>query len=171
MMLAPYDRDVMAPNETTTTEAESETEFTVVVDPDDIVEAFKRNRRDENEQRDHVLKVSPPFAGEVKASLHVDEHHTRYPPEVDVTPLHLPPALFVNDQDGPYTSHTAPRYSESVSLARDDHGQDVDQETIDEYHEVGMGVWEETVRAHLRDEITLRNVQRTNRTIAVEYED
>jgi len=41
----------------------------IVVDPDDIVAACKRNRRDEHARRRHVLRVSPPFEDELTARI------------------------------------------------------------------------------------------------------
>lgn len=68
---------------------------TIVVDPDDVVEAVRRNWRDKNEQHTHVLRVSPPFEGTKRATPHVDDDYTYYPPGMDPTPLHLSPSQFI----------------------------------------------------------------------------
>lgn len=64
---------------------------TIVVDPDDVIETMRRNKRDETEKRTHVLRISPPFDGEKTASTHVS-HPRGYPPEMDPKPLHFRPA-------------------------------------------------------------------------------
>jgi hypothetical protein len=68
---------------------------TIVVDLDDVVEAMRRNKRDEGEQRSHDFRVSPPFEGEKKAKPNVSEAHTYYPPELSQKPLHIGPEAFI----------------------------------------------------------------------------
>jgi hypothetical protein len=148
---------------------------TILVDADDIIEAMQRNRRDENERRQHVLRISPPFDGRVEASLHVSEDGTYYPPEVDPKPIHLQPEAFVGYESGDGPQHQTdipmPRYCESRRIARDDFGEDVGDETVQEYHDEAMEMWEGRVRAALIDELTLKFAapETADVQVAIEY--
>lgn len=68
---------------------------TIVVDPDDVIESMRRNVRDRNEQLTHDLRINPPLEGEKTATPYITETNTRYPPEMDPKPVHIPPASFV----------------------------------------------------------------------------
>ena len=130
---------------------------TVVADPANVVEAFKRNRDDETEHRRHVLRISPPFERKVKARLHVLDD-TDSPSDVDSTAIDLRPEAFVHvhgDYDRYRTRISIPTRQESRSIARNDHGEDIDTHTVKEYHDTAMEAWEECVRASLVDEILL----------------
>jgi len=137
---------------------------TVVVDADDVVEAMRRNKRDETEQRSHVLRVSPPFEGEQPAKLEVSESHTYYPPEMDPKPIHLGPAAFhVGHNEGSrhpdYRNEWShPDISEARSVYRDNVPEDErDEDTWDEWWSTSVEMWEDRVRHALQktDEITL----------------
>jgi hypothetical protein len=145
---------------------------TIIVDPDDVIEMFRRNARDETEQRSHVLRVSPPFEGDATATLHVSEDHTYYPPEMDPKPIHIGPAMFVGYESGDGPAHQTdipmPTWGESRRLARDDHGDGVDEDTIEEYHEVAMEMWEDRIRGNLKDEIKLGALYPDRPTTTVE---
>ncbi|MFA9418174.1 hypothetical protein [Natrinema sp. HArc-T2] len=130
---------------------------TVVVDPATIVAAFKRNRDDETEHRRHVLRISPPFEGDVTARHHVLDD-TDSPSDVDSTAINLRPEAFVDvrgDYDRNRTRISIPTRQESRSIARNDHGEDVDTATVNEYHDTAMEAWEECVRTSLVDEVLL----------------
>lgn len=167
----------------TVPEAEIET---IAVDPEEILEAFRRNRRDENEQRSHVLRVSPPFEGEKQAKPHVDEDHTRYPPEMAPTPIHLSPEAFVGDERGLPDTCRVPRYSEERRkfLKENDY---VDEQTgeylewtdemkaeFNEWWQTTEEIFEDHVRKALSDTITISRRTQSGRietTIDVEYQD
>lgn len=144
----------------------------VVVAVDDLIAACKRNRRDADKRRSHVLRATPPFEGRVELGLYVSEEGNYYPPEMDPKPVHLAPQwFFAHDDDTPATTSDIPipTWAESRRLARDDHGDDVSEETVEEYHAVAMDQWESRVRANLRDEVLVD--ERTNTTVAVEYRE
>lgn len=130
---------------------------TVSVDPTNVVEAFKRNRDDEADHRRHVLRISPPFGSNVKAMAHVLDD-TDSPLDADSTAIHLHPEAFVNvrgDYDRYRTRVSIPTRQESRLIARNDHGETVDTETVEAYHTTAMEAWEECVRTSLVDEILL----------------
>ena len=129
---------------------------TVVVDPNDIVETFERNAEEENQLRTHVLRLTPPFDDEVRAEPYVQEGPKRYPPGGGPDPLHLEPATFVRNENGvhPNETHIAvPTRQRAREAAREDHGNDVDGETVEEYYESVLDEWENRVRSSLIDTI------------------
>jgi hypothetical protein len=164
---------------------------TIVVDPDDIIEAMRRNKRDENEQRSHVLRVSPPFDGEHRATLHVSDEHARYPADVDPTPLHISPSAFVAGESlvlggGPDDNRLG-NYPD-ISQARAQWRAERDISDGDRYDDGGLtdeqladweawwGVvvetWEADVRHALAEELTIAfDAHGTQtQTVAVRYE-
>lgn len=186
---------VMAANTDATDESESEHPAedieVVVVDPDDVVAAFERNKRDETEQRSHVLRVSPPFEGECKATLEVSESHTYYPPEMDPKPIHLGPAAFLvgHDAGGRHPDYrnewNHPDISQERSLFRDEmdaygpdgESRELTDEEEDEWEdwwETAMEMWEDRVRHALQstDELTLtsQHPEVEDTTVAVRVE-
>jgi len=150
---------------------------TVVVDADDVVEAMKRNRRDEDQQRTHVLRVSPPLEGEREASLYVSESHARYPADA-TKPIHLEPKQFLGSRpDEPLDSTLeVPRRTEArIAAETDNDDEQVDENLVDEYHKVAMDDWESNVRASLADEIVLaydpRTGEQSTATVEILSED
>jgi len=143
---------------------------TVVVSADDIVAAIQRNARDRDEQRSHVLRISPPFGAEVSASIHVSEDYTYYPPEMDPTPIHLNPDQFHDAEFGypeQWEVHEAAKEVDGV-----DDIADVSDETLDECWDVQCEVWESEVRHSLKDEIDLNEDRHcSSHVVAVEYEE
>ena len=146
---------------------------TVVVNPSNIIETFKRNRNEETDHRRHVLRVSPPFEGDVTAQPYV-LNDADSSADVDSTAIHLPPEAFV-DVRGDYDRHrtriSIPTRQESRSIARSDHGADIDVQTVNEYHNTAMVAWEECVRTSLVDHVLFSsNSKSENETwITVEY--
>jgi hypothetical protein len=129
---------------------------TLVVGPGDLIAAFERNRDDGTDQRQHGLRVSPPFEGETRAELHASEDDRSAELETDPTPIHLPPELFVENYRGDDPERTTvriPTQEGSRAAARNDHGDDVDEGTVEEYHETAMAVWKDCVRDSLLDEV------------------
>ena len=147
---------------------------TIVVDPDDVIEAMRRNKRDEDEQRSHVLRVTPPLEGEQTATPHVSEAHTRYPSEMDPKPLHIAPEAFIVEHEAgsrhpdwsnewayPDYGTQKARFHDEFD-ARDEHG-DIRQLTDDEeaeweeWWDTVVETWKANVRHALgnTDELTL----------------
>lgn len=122
---------------------------TVVVDPDDVLEALRRNRAESNPLHTHVLRLTPPFEETVRAEPYRQEGPRRYPPDRDPEPLHLEPGTFVRNDasDHPNETHLLPPTVEGArNRARDDHGDDVDEETVETYHADALETWEQRVR-------------------------
>jgi|APHM01.1.fsa_nt_gi hypothetical protein len=67
----------------------------ITVQAGDIIDAMRRNKRDERQSRSHVLKVTGPFDTDLTATLYVSEHQTMYPKELSPQPVHFPPEVFV----------------------------------------------------------------------------
>ncbi|WP_135535795.1 MULTISPECIES: hypothetical protein [Halostella] len=129
---------------------------TVVVDPDDLIAAFERNRDDESERRRHGLRVSSPFEGETRAELHAIDGETSALPAADATSVCLPPERFVENYRGDDPDRTTvriPTRQGSRNAARRDHGEAVDDETVAEYHETAMDVWTDCIHDSLLDAV------------------
>lgn len=123
----------------------------LVVDIEDLIAAFRRNR-DETGDRHHVLRIAPPFEGEVRAELHA----TADPDRTAGPPLDLPPELFVENYRGDDPERTTvriPTRADARRAARVDHGDGVDDSTVSEYHEREMAVWGDCVRDSVVDRV------------------
>lgn len=130
----------------------------VVVDPDDVVDAFERNRVEDNFRRTHVLRLVPPFEEEQRAEPYAQDGPKRYPPDRDPEPLHLEPATFVRNEAGvhPNETHlTAPSREEARATAREDRGDDVTEAVVDEYHEAALEEWKRELRNSFVDAIRI----------------
>ena len=147
---------------------------TIVVNPDDVVEAMRRNHRDSDEQRSHVLRFSPPLEGEQTATPHVSEAHTYYPPELSQKPIHIGPEAFIVEH-GAGNRHpdwrnewSHPDLHRERSLfrdefgARDEHGEsrqltDDEEDEWEEWWDTAVEMWEDRVRHALKntEELTL----------------
>lgn len=155
----------MPENDTDTDDPTAQIE-TIVVDPDDVIEALRFNGQppEYRNQRDAVIRVSPPFGAESEANIHYSEEGTYYPPEMDPKPLHLAPRQFVGEAaiDRPV------RGDERARAKRD--LDDPTEEEIESYVTEAFDVWEEDVRATLVDEINI-NQYRPGRgeTVEVRY--
>ncbi|WP_121823029.1 hypothetical protein [Halostella salina] len=129
----------------------------VVVDPADIIAAFERNRDEDAESRRHVLRVAPPFDGDVRAELHERDGPVATPTP-DSTPCDLSPTLFVENYRGDDPERTTvriPTREGSRRAARTDHGDGVDEETVATYHEREMAVWRDCVHDSLVEQVRL----------------
>ena len=165
---------------------------TIVVDPGDIVEAMRRNKRDEDEQQSHVLRVSPPFEGEKKAKPYVSETHTYYPPEMDPKPLHLSPEAFIvgdgagsrhpdfrNEFRYPDYSTEQRRFRDEID-AWDDDGTvrpltDEEEDDWDEWWDTVVEMWEDRVRLQVKNTeelmLTSQHIDTEDTTVSVRSED
>jgi hypothetical protein len=166
----------------------------IVVDPDDVIETMKRNYRDRDEQRTHVLRVSPPFAGQKRAHMHVSQAHTRYPAKV-TKPIHISAeAVVIGHSAGSRHSdferhYYHPDISEARSEFRDQHNLYDDQsgeclpiaghsEREDDWEgwwELWVNTWESDVRHALKTtrEIVLANSspRGANVTVPIIFEE
>jgi len=123
----------------------------VVVATEDLTAAFRRTR-DDADDRQHVLRVAAPFTGEARADLAVTDE----PDRTAAPPFDLPPALFVENYRGDDPERTTvriPTRADARRAARTDHGDDVDERTVEDYFEREMAVWRDCVRDSLVDEV------------------
>ena len=157
---------------------------TIVVSKEAVLEALRRNKRDENEQLTHMLRVSPPFEGEKRATHHVDEHHKRYPSDI-TTPLHIRPERFVGEGRQLPAQCKVPDYSQDRRMFVEEN-EYVDEQTgetqewtdemeseFEDWWEVTNEVFETNVKHALSDgvEFTTRTPDgNVSTTIAVRYE-
>jgi hypothetical protein len=115
----------------------------LAVTTDDVLTALEANER---RDRGAVLRVTPPFAGRMRARLHVVGGEGAY--DGDVRPLHLSPATFL---DG------GPSYP-SVDETEDELRASEREYTADRHerwHTDAVETWRERVRDSLRDRITV----------------
>jgi len=186
----------MAPN--SAADSESTTEHpasgldTVVVGVDDVVEVFRRDRRDETKQRNHVLRISPPFEGEQPATPHSSETHTYYPPEMNTTPIHLGPGAFVvghsrgarhsdwrNEWNYPDLHEERSLFRNEIDAFNDNGGYreltDDEEAEWDEWWETVVDMWEDRVRHALEktEELTFASQYPDveSATVSVRVED
>jgi hypothetical protein len=164
---------------------------TIVVDPDDVVEAMRRNHRDQDEQHSHVLRVTPPFDGDRRGKPHVSEAHAYYPPELSQKPIHIGPEGFIigddagsrhpdwrNEFSHPDYGTEKARFRDEIG-ARDDNGDyrqltDDEEAEWDEWWETVVEMWEDRVRTALKstEELTLtsRHPDVDDTTVNVRFE-
>lgn len=117
----------------------------VVADPDDIVETFLADHREGHPLREHVLRLTPPYEDtEVRAQPYVKEGPERHHGD-DPEPINLPPATFVENADGvhPEETHLTVPTREEV---REQLGEDVDDEGLEEAYEAALEEWEQDIR-------------------------
>lgn len=131
---------------------------TIIVDTEDVIEMFRRNARDEDQQRSHVLRATSPFDGERTASLHVSEDHTHYPPEMDPKPIHLGAThLFAGRADSQLDDALCyPDITVERSLFRDHYDvapEDADEDEWEEWWDTAVEVWESNVRNAMQETI------------------
>lgn len=119
----------------------------VIVDPDDIIETFKRNHEEDSRLNTHVLRLVPPFDGEVRAEPYLEDGPKRYPPGRDPEPLHLPAGTFVENDEGPHpgeTHLTIPTDEDARQAAAAEH--DDPDDAVETYRQQLLAAWEADVR-------------------------
>jgi hypothetical protein len=146
---------------------------TIAVDVDALRETYRRNQRDDARGGRDVLRLSPPFAPELEASVHYSEDGTYYPPEMDPKPIHVAPRQFVAEDKLPVLREGwALR-----SFVADEEGYDdpaaVPDDVVAEYAEVEEEVWADQFRRALVDEVDLFGRAPSHRphTVHVEYRE
>jgi len=93
----------MAPNETTTADelADDRLEVveTITIAWDDFKRALKRDYLTDgtDRSRQNVLRLSPPFEGEMDATYFESEQGTYYSPEMDPKPVHIRPHTIIQE--------------------------------------------------------------------------
>lgn len=156
----------------------------IIVNPDDVIEMMRRNKRDEDEQRSHVLRVTPPLKGERVASPYVHQEGNYYPPEMPVEPIHINATLLfegrIDAQLDDMLRH--PSWDEVRGLFRDEHGIEYgesidgeDEDEFDEWWDTAVEVWEDEVRAAMRDSATIQlggySAEEPETTVEVRFEE
>jgi hypothetical protein len=160
----------------TDTSTDSADSVILVVDPDDIISAMRRNARDAHTRRTHKLRFNRPLEGRVTASTHVHQEGT-YWPNPKTAPLTLNPEQFIEDDAAEETAH--PEQWQVHEAAKDTDGvddlDDVSDETLDECWEVHREIWESTVRNHLKTKVDIHESKHEPSVephiVTVEYDD
>ena len=106
----------------------------VAVTVEDVVAALEANR---SADRGAVLRITPPFAGRMRARLHVDGGEGRYDGESQ--PIHIDPERLVDEPPAyPTADDTAEPTQDDPETHRRRHTDRVDE-------------WRETVREQISD--------------------
>lgn len=115
---------------------------TIAVTAEDVVAAYEHNQRTDVRA---VLRMTPPFHGRMRARLHVEQDDD--PPTGMPSPVHVPPARFVAEDDVP----ALPRAPDTREWTGDDYSQ------ADHYdrHVDAMDAWRDDVAAAIVDELTI----------------
>jgi hypothetical protein len=142
---------------------------TVVVDPDDIIEALRFNGQppEYTNQRSAVIRISPPFDAESTTSIHYSEEGNYYPPEMSPQPIHINPRVFVGEN-----VINQPNRSDERFRAKDELDEPTDEE-IEEFVDMAFEVWESEVRNALLEETDINDSERQHgeeHVVSVRYE-
>lgn len=129
---------------------------TVVVDPDDVIEALRFNGKPEGakNQRTAVLRITSPFESESEASIFYEESGNYYPPEMSPEPIHIPPRVFVGEN-----TVEQPIRADERSRAKDEL-DDPTEEDIQEFVDTAFDVWENSVRKSLCEKTDINDSKR-----------
>ena len=119
---------------------------TVAVTVDDAVTALEAVRRSD---RPVVLRATPPFAGRMRARLHVEGSEGRYGDDGDAEPIHLSPERLVRADAPPY-----PEVDATEDALREGDAT-YSTATHRDRHVAEVEAWREAVRDHLADAVTL----------------
>lgn len=112
----------------------------------DVVSALEANAARDARA---VLRATPPFAGRMRARLHLAGTEGSY--EVDPEPLHVDPERLVEDDAPEY-----PTPDRTEDELRSDPDATYTTETHRAYHERRVEEWREQVREHVRERATVR---------------
>lgn len=111
----------------------------------DVVSALEANAARDARA---VLRATPPFAGRMRARLHLAGTEGSY--EVDPEPLHVDPEQLVEDDAPEY-----PTPDRTEDELRSDPDATYTTETHREYHERRVEEWREAVADAIRDRATI----------------
>ena len=127
---------------------------TVVVDPDDVIEALRFNGRppEYKNQRSAAIRISPSFESESGTSIFHTEEGNYYPPEMNPKPIHINPRVFVGEN----VIDQQPIRNDERARAKDEL-DDPTEEEIEEFVEVAFEVWEGEVRNSLKTEADIND--------------
>jgi hypothetical protein len=130
----------------------------IAVTVDDVVTALEARQRSDTEA---VLRVTPPFAGRMRARLHVVGGEGGY--DAGTEPIHLRPERFVDPgvPPVPTVDETADELRERGEYSVDDHRA---------FHADVVESWRETVREALVGQVTVETAA-TEHAITVKYLD
>jgi hypothetical protein len=113
----------------------------LAIHTDDVVAALEANAaRDVSA----VLRVTPPFAGRMRARLHLAGAEGAY--DTDPEPLHVEPDRLVDDAAPPY-----PTPDRTGDELRSRTGEAYTPEDHHDYHARRVTAWRERVRGHVRE--------------------
>lgn len=140
-------------------ESSGESKPTVTVDPADVITALRFNEEEMGYPRSRTARLE---VRDGEARLHYHERGNYYPaghgPDYAINVR----AFVTEDgrEDGVRLDGTSyPLYSETRALVKREQGaeswDDVDEDVVDEWHAEAAEVWEQDVRAALRDEVTV----------------
>jgi len=125
---------------------------TVVVDPDDVIEALRFNGRppEYKNQRSAAIRISTPFESESGTSIFYTEEGN-YPPEMNPKPIHINPRVFVDENviDQPIAADERARAKDELD--------DPTEEEIEEFVDMSFEVWEGEVRNRLKTEADIND--------------
>ncbi|WP_049971148.1 hypothetical protein [Haladaptatus cibarius] len=126
----------------------------VVVHADDVVTALEATERG----RETVLRITAPFAGRVRARLHVVQATE---PADDGRggsgPIRIPPRKFVTAEVPPY-----PQVDDTDPTATDA-TDEYDVEAHHERHTAAVSAWREGVREHIVEMVEIETVDGAHR--------
>ncbi|ODR79699.1 hypothetical protein BG842_08585 [Haladaptatus sp. W1] len=118
----------------------------VVVHADDVVTALEANERG----REAVLRITAPFAGRVRARLHVVQESEPVDDGLGgPAPIRIPPRKLVAEDAPSY-----PRVDETDPTVADPDGE-YDVEVHHDRHAAAVAAWRERVRDHLVEAVEL----------------
>jgi len=130
---------------------------TIRVRKSDALDALRHHERHGDRNR-LELRVSPPFKSEMEASLHSYQRGNRYPPEMEVNPLHL--KTVGNNGTGVFESKDVqklPTRLDAIEAVRDEGIEDPSEEQIGEALDIYKDVWESDMAPAMNDSIVLRD--------------
>lgn len=128
----------------------------LAVTVDDVVTALEAHQRAD---KPAVLRVTPPFAGRMRARLHLVGGEGRY--DDGAVPLHIHPAAFVDPE---VSSVPLVDETEDELRRRDEYSV----ERHREFHEESVDAWREAVRDGLVDHLEIETAS-TAHTVDVKY--
>ena len=118
---------------------------TVVVDPDDVIEALRFNGRppEYKNQTNATIRITPSFENESGTSIGHTEEGNNYPPDMNPKPIHINPRVFVaeNTIEQPIRSDERARAKDEL----DDPTEEEIEEFVDMAFEIGRASCRERV--------------------------
>jgi hypothetical protein len=117
----------------------------LAVHTDDVVSALEANATRDVRA---VLRVTPPFAGRIRARLHLAGTEGTY--DADPEPFHVEPERLVADDAPAY-----PTPDRTEDELRSDPEVTYTPESHRDYHERRVAEWRERVREHVRERTTV----------------